>query len=400
MLVVASLLLTLASCSSNELDSKLEVTTPVNPSEVTVDGIDLKTIHPVAKKYYDLLKESIEVTDSHQPATRSAQSEFNPFIVKLENFKITENASATSFYALDENTRSQFLKEWSIIEAKAMSDKLMQSEDLVETVEEQNKVIEETLRAEVIYTRSGEAKVKDSKSFFTSINKKFEALYEKDKAEAEAAQAEVKTRGVIGKDHGPAFPITVLKKALVNHARRGDVILSLPNHNKPWVYANLGDNNFMIGHGAVLVNKVTEESPEDFPISLGCNIGEGVVYEAMNVWDVRCYILGFQRVAWDIENADGKWYKKRLRKMMTPVKNVDYMAEVVEKYIGRQYVSRNEFLTAKRYAPERFTCTSLVWHCAKVAYNINITPWWTPLVSPSAVYLDEATYIRANVNGK
>lgn len=47
-------------------------------------------------------------------------------------------------------------------------------------------------------------------------------------------------------------------------------------------------------------------------------------------------------------------------------------------------------------APNRFTCTTLVWWYAKKAYGVNVSSWYFPLVTPSGLFTDNCTYIRAN----
>jgi hypothetical protein len=56
-----------------------------------------------------------------------------------------------------------------------------------------------------------------------------------------------------------------------------------------------------------------------------------------------------------------------------------------------------EFLTAKWSAPSRFTCTTLVWWCAKKAYDINVSEWYKTLVIPGGLLTDESVYIRYGV---
>ena len=73
------------------------------------------------------------------------------------------------------------------------------------------------------------------------------------------------------------------------------------------------------------------------------------------------------------------------------------LADWAERYLWNEYVEWYEFATAKWAASERFTCTLLVWWCAKKAYDVNISDWYSPLVTPDGLYTDESTYIRSNV---
>ena len=104
--------------------------------------------------------------------------------------------------------------------------------------------------------------------------------------------------------------------------------------------------------------------------------------------------MGVQRVKY-------KWrwrgFKSGVYKECSPVTNPEALATWANRYIGKQYVRWYEFATAKWAAPSRFTCTTLVWWCAKKAYGINVSSWYSPLVSPSGLLTDDETYIRENV---
>ncbi|WP_372474549.1 hypothetical protein AB4865_04545 [Capnocytophaga sp. ARDL2] len=48
-------------------------------------------------------------------------------------------------------------------------------------------------------------------------------------------------------------------------------------------------------------------------------------------------------------------------------------------------------MTAKWATPGRFTCTTLVWWAGKKAHDVNISSWYSPLVTPRDIYMDDHT---------
>ena len=101
-----------------------------------------------------------------------------------------------------------------------------------------------------------------------------------------------------------------------------------------------------------------------------------------------------------VRRVTRRWqcWPPRYRTVYSPVSNPSALAYWVEKYRGRGYVTKKEFLTAKWAAPARFTCTTLVWWCAKKAYGVNVSAWYAPLVTPDGLFTDDCTYVRKNVD--
>lgn len=72
------------------------------------------------------------------------------------------------------------------------------------------------------------------------------------------------------------------------------------------------------------------------------------------------------------------------------------LLDKAETYIGKKYVRLSEFLLPKPAAPERFTCTSLVWWCAKKAMGIDLDPD-LGIVYPKDLVLSENSYVKISV---
>ena len=138
-------------------------------------------------------------------------------------------------------------------------------------------------------------------------------------------------------------------------------MIALPKHGEPYVYLDFGNDQFKVGHAAVLKIQVTNTTDFDTEITIGTQTEDGVKKERLSYWSYQCYIVGLQQVKWV-----WKWrgFKSGFYKQITYL-NPAPLATWAESFIGRKYVYWYEFLTAKWAAPSRFTCTTLVWWCAK-----------------------------------
>lgn len=45
-----------------------------------------------------------------------------------------------------------------------------------------------------------------------------------------------------------------------------------------------------------------------------------------------------------------------------------------------------------------YTCTTLVWKSSDNTIDIKPTPWLSPIVTPSNIFNDSETFIKANIN--
>ena len=150
----------------------------------------------------------------------------------------------------------------------------------------------------------------------------------------------------------------------------------------------------MVGHAGIIDMWVTEWTDLDLPVTIEAYKKGGVKRLDMSFWCNPHYVMGVQKVRyrWRWRGFRSGFYKES-----RPVSNPEALAYWANQYVGRNYVRWYEFLTAKWAAPSRFTCTTLVWWCAKKAYGINVSSWYSPLVSPSGLFTDDETYIRRNV---
>jgi hypothetical protein len=394
LVAIALIAFVAAGCQKESLISGDE-----NPPEARVaSSVYTEGLNAEAVAYFENIKTAIFATGSNLPATRSGD-EPNPLVEKLESIEIVkdETSSDVSFFDMDETEQVLFLNDWSLFQAEQMSQKIAANPELLEFVLIENEVVRSVLDEEIIQTRSGKPKIQDNRAFFDKIQQR---MAEKGKElEESLAQESVndapETR--IGISFGSnTIPVSRLKSNLVSYSRKGDFIVSLPKHGQPYIYLDFGNDKFKVGHAGILTKQVTNADQYYSAISVGAHTEDpGVQTEYMQDWSVQCYIMGIQRVKWV-----WKWrgFKSGFYRTCTPVSNPGALADWAEGYRGRAYVKWYEFLTAKWAAPSRFTCTTLVWWCAKKAYDVNVSAWWATMVTPSGLVTDESTYVRRVVN--
>ncbi len=388
--ILALLILLIVTGCSKEI---LEVVPQAESSEEKsncVQDVNSAVVNPHATTYYELIKTAILATNSNLPQTRGGSTDSisdNPFVEKLENLDISdENGDSISFFSMNEEEQAAFLDDWATLEANDMSEKLSIEPELETYIQEQNEIVEQTIQEEAIRTRSGGMKIVDKERFFKKIEERMRKMYletEEQQANLPSTRITVSTEDRISTD--------ILKSSLQHYARRGDFIVALPKHNTPWIFLNIGDTQFKVGHAAIINKNVTTSWANNATFTWGTQLHGGVKNETLDYWSVKSYIMGIQKVTWK-----WKWrgFKSRLYKTVTPVSNPAALAEKAGQYAGREYVKWYEFPTAKWAAPSRFTCTTLVWYCAKKVYGINVSSWWATMVSPSGLYLDSSTYVR------
>lgn len=385
------ILLFIAGCSKEDLDIATQDDSGKGQS-YSVEDIT-GTTNPHATTYYELLKTAILATSSNLPQTRSGDTDSipaNPFVEKLESLDISdENGDSIPFFSMNEEEQTAFLDDWAMLEASDMSEKLSLEPELETFIQEQNEIVDQTIKEESVQTRSGSLKIADRARFFKKIEERMKKLY----LDAEQQQVNLPTTRIAVSTED-RISTDILKSSLQNYARRGDFIVALPKHNTLWIFLNIGDTQFKVGHAAIINKNVTTSWSNNSTFTWGTQLHGGVKNETLDYWSVKSYIMGIQKVSWK-----WKWrgFKSRLYKTTTPVSNPAALADKAGQYAGREYVKWYEFLTAKWSAPSRFTCTTLVWYCAKEVYGINVSSWWATMVSPSGLYLDGSTYVRKEV---
>ena len=420
LMLVSFILLTMlvASCANNSLNTLPMVENPEEnqgnqPTELRSVTDQLRSIDPEALAYCNNAKTIMYGTSAFERPKAIQSYEMlmdndsslveNPMSLRLQSLTIEDEESGKSvdFFDMSVEQKQVFVDMLLVEDAKMLTERInvapefknmLQRENLITSrVIERNQLVNREIGLVHSGLRSLSEKTVDAKDFFKELYNEFEV-------ENNTPSTQPQLRGIGGSIsfNYPKVPIKRVKYFWQKYARRGDFIVAIPNHFFPWAYVNVGKNvRFKVGHAGIINKKITSSTDlYDKSSTIECYTDNGVQGLNIATWDTPHYVMGIQKVkyVW-------KWrgFKSGLYKVTTPVSNPDALANWANKYLGHEYVKWYEFATAKWFAPKRFTCTTLVWWCAKKAYGVNVSSWYSPLVTPSGLFTDNCTYIRANV---
>ena len=261
-----------------------------------------------------------------------------------------------------------------------------------EYVIEQNAVIADFLESREAVTKSGDIEISNPHDFFSDLS----AAMNKMSSEFTYSSDSLRTKlyVTVWENSEYSVPFDRVKSLIAGRAKRGDIIVGLPNHDYPYCLVNLNNKKYKVGHAEIFTKNVTNSTKVDDWATIGAWTEDGVSRQQLYNWCWKSYLVGVcsYKVKW-------KWrgFKSRFYVVQTPVSNPAKLADWAEKYEGCSYVHWYEFPTAKWAAPARFTCTTLVWWCAKKAYGERISPWYSTLVTPSDVLCDNNTYLKVEI---
>ena len=447
--LVVSLSIVTSGCSSNmdeptfnaemQNSSASNSISTTNPQLRGAINHEIGSINPLALEYVDNSKTLLYATgaldnrsaklslltniSSYERFDESEEtSKINPMALRLQLLDIVddETGSAVNFYDLPQDQREIFVDELLQEDARNISSKLDLVPEASQMLEIENRATTKLITENEIpimhvgdisnvrlknvdrlstqpasqSTKKNQTRTKtiDHKAFFSDLREEIESeMNNQDSRNSNLLRS-------IGSSYNyPKIDVEkVVKPAWIRAARRGDFILAIPNHFHPWIFLNIGKNvKFKVGHAGIINSKITPHTSISDNVTIESWSDNGVQRLSMDVWDTPHYIMGVQKVKY-------KWrwrgFKSGIYKVKTPVSNPDALADWANKYVGRGYVRWYEFVTAKWAAPSRFTCTTLVWWCAKKAYGINVSSWYSPLVTPSGLLTDDETYVRYNIH--
>ena len=365
-------------------------------------------LNPEASLFYSNLAKIIKATTIPSMMTRSAinyemnnTAEFYlendleyPMQAKLATIEIeTENGDIISYFDLPEEEQVVFVDMYTQHEAQLLSERLSEIPELEQYIGAQNLIITEALEEEFIDTRSGQPQIDDPKAFFSKLSAKLDAMASSFVYDSNPAE----TKGLdmcIYDSRQYEVEFATARRLMANKAKRGDIIVALPCHDYPKCVINFSNAQYKVGHAEIFIKDITSTTSKSEAVTIGAWTSEGVSQQTLSNWCWRSYVVGVcsYKVQW-------RWrgFKSGFYPVQTPVSNPGLMANWARRYEGKSYVKWYEFLTAKWAAPERFTCTSLVWWCAKNAYNERISPWYSTLVTPSDVLCDNNTYLKVTI---
>ena len=370
-------LLMVVSCTKPATMSMSSMPTEMGASEINEN----------VRKFYDNLYNIVSATVINGTITKSTDvsAEDCPIINKLASFDIeNEEGESVSFFDLSSEEKLMFMETYSQVSKEILNAKIEMSPEIEEYIILQNEIVEECLEEESVITKSGVMQIPCADRFFASIQSRLEQ-----RMMTHDENISGNTRSGGKESPVPTVPDSVVLQKLSGVAKRGDVIVALPRHGVPDVIFDTANKKYMVGHAEIFVKDVKNTTGiSDNGVTIGAWTGPGICYNSLLNWRYESYLLGIYKDKWKFT------WKKGLHRVYTPVSNPSKLATKAEEYVGHEYVKWYEFLTPKWVAPKRFTCTTLVWWCAKEVYDVKISPWYTAMVTPSAVLSDEHTYIK------
>ncbi len=335
-----------------------------------------------------LTKETVEQTEYFNAEYYLEHEEEYPMLAKLATIDVElEDGSIITYFDLPDDEKEEFLNEYTTQEALALSAKIEVAPEIEWFIKEENRIIEEAMECQAVITKDGLLSINDPKSFLAAIRDKIDSL-----AFMPAISNPETKLGY--SNNKKTVPYEKVLRIIANVAKRGDVIVALPNHDNPMCLIDFGNKKYMVGHAEIFTRNITQSTRIDDLTTVGAWVEDGVSRKKLENWCYKSYVVGIchYKVKW-------KWrgFKSHFYSVKTPVSNPAALASKAESYIGHSYVHWYEFLTPKWAAPARFTCTSLVWWCAKKEYGEKISPWYSTIVTPSDVLTDNNTYLKATI---
>lgn len=417
--LILSAILLGTSCSKKDFSSENDISFEKNDEIAMVNSIeqDMAKLPKEVTSYYDNIKSLMYATNAFEKPTTSglsakrlsttesnenAESLENPIVEKLSSLNIQrEEGQEVDFYDLAEEEKQVFVDLMLVEEAKILAEKAAQAPEIIEVLAQENKATNTVITEKKIrQLRVGQTvDVKNDLGFVVKNTFASAELFNdiKQEHEKEYAKQNLTKSGIITYPFNyPKVNIEVVKNTWQTYAKRGNFVVALPLHGNPWTYLNIGKNvRFKVGHAAILNKKITASTNiNDDYVTIEAYAENGVEELKIENWDTPHYIMGIQKTCWV-----WRWrgFRSGLYREVTRMTNTNALADEARHHLGKEYVKWYEFATAKWAAPRRFTCTTLVWWCSKKAYGVNVSSWYSPLVTPSGLFTDCNTYLIREV---
>ena len=338
------------------------------------------SLNPEAVLFYSNLSCIIKATINSPLASAGNY----PLMEKLADMEIElEDGSTTGFFDLPKEQQIVFCDKYTQYLAGLLSEKIAQVPLLEQYIAAQNKIVSDIIAT--LGTKSGEPVIDDPGAFFTDLGGKMDEL---------ASGFTYETSQTRNQHEWDEVDYDRLLNLLAGQAKRGNIIVALPLHGQAWCLLNLGRDAGQWGHAEIFTKDITSTTTDTEYVSIGARLGEGVAFQTLPSWRRKSYLLEVCRfhILW-------KWdgWNSGFRVIQTPVPTPSLLASWAESYEGKDYSYWYETLAPKWFAPSRFTCTTLIWWCARKAYDIRISPWFSTLVSPSDVLCDYNTRLKETI---
>lgn len=401
----------------------------IDDQTISVSDIDPSQINEDAATFYGNFTTIVNAgkLGKFKPVlTRSGEidtARLDPITKELAMLDIEdENGNPISFFDMSAQEQELFLQHYETINASELSRKLAVCPEAGFMLKEENEVVARCLEIDATLTPVSSdtnntfLALNDPDQFFENVHNGMVVAYKERTTElAEGGGSGGSTGGTNPQD---TLKVTgreaTLVRALHNYGRRGDFMLNIPaGATQYWddllglgALGDLVDFSIgiaMVGHAGVITDgniKLGADEYDNFTIE--ATFDEGVVNRYIKSWaGEKSYIMGLQKVKYKRSILWGlfKWGATYTKLNATDAAK---LATEAEKYKGYDYCDAWSFWFSKDFASKsshkQFTCTSLVWWCAREAYDFSLAPWYSTWVTPVQLFRSEHTYIRATIN--
>lgn len=208
-------------------------------------------------------------------------------------------------------------------------------------------------------------------------------------------------------DMGPVDPpligIDEYKQNLVGRAKRGDLCVIMPIYGSATIInltkelfgiENLNFHTF--GHCGSFFQDVTAGITENDSIIWSAAY-HGIGFEPVSAWQQSSYVLRVHKLRFHLD-TDGKKVAE-VEKVPLTDSQIDSYESELRSCSNASFITYNplvdcrDWIFTKYYIPERFSCSGLIWYCAKNAYNIDLSSPQLPTVMPINIMISPYTDI-------
>lgn len=317
--------------------------------------------------------------------TMVIESDIDTSDVRVDSIAAFENLRAirivdaddrrVGFWNLSKTQQHALIDRYSKAQKKVLEEKLSLAPDLKYYLASVSTAIEFILE----YATESRADVADP------LNTMLELQRMVDSMKTSGGQT-TRAGGIIGQsedDDRVSLPFYYLKRFLVGKSRRGDLLIILAQHDNPLVIRNNGIR-YDIGHTTILLDSVSSSTVRTDTMLVETNL-KGVKCNTLEEMCYESYHLRLREFEYYMVGDEFEF-----REVELPVER---FADRACSYIGTRFVHDSELTIAKTLAPKAFTCASLAWWCAKEEFGFSLAPWFSTMVSPSDIVLDDNTIV-------
>lgn len=212
-----------------------------------------------------------------------------------------------------------------------------------------------------------------------------------------------------GPVNGNALTLQQFLDQTAGVAQRGDYCVILPLHNHPLTLMNLSPiirglltdtsiGHHSVGHSAVMTKDIEGNETAEDALFFGA-VEKGVLKEPVSDWLCEFYIAEAMDVTFKWDYHGGKGKLDVVRNHFSQEKKEEYMTYTLA-YEGSSFIDSSnllQWLDAKRYIPNQFTCAGLIWWSTEQVYGFDMSNGLLETVLPLDILLSPFVDIKAKV---